>query len=679
MNTSVRWINDYLETPATAEEQADALTRAGLPLEHSEFIGAVEGGDYRQDIELTSNRGDCLCHIGLAREIAAQTGRSLKIPNPSPKATGTKVAVIKVTNQEHALCPLYTARVIRGVKVGESPAWLRDRLVARGDIPRNSIVDASNFVLFEFGQPTHVFDLATLHGSQVNIRKAHANELFLPIGENAAQIKLDQRDLVIADADRAVAIAGVKGGALTAVTSTTTDILIEAATFDAAAVRSTSRRLGIASDSSYRFERGVHPGQIEQTANRLAELILQLCGGTLLDGIVSDGAPIPPKRVVSMRCERCRKLLGIPISDEKMLDSLTRLEFVPRLKSGIIECTVPYPRLDIEREIDLIEEIARMVGTDSITIAPTVQVRVTPPQPRELARRAVNDALVGMGFIETVTHSLISEQAAQPFLAPGMSTMRVSDQRSGAEPVLRPSILPSLLQVMALNHNNGVSDVRLFETAATYAIIGGQHVERMNLALLQSATNLDEGYRSMRGTIERLVQMLLGSGAEIEVAPVDNVSWLAHGAGAVVPLKSQVLGLIGMVQPDVARHFGLNDSLIAAEIGLPAYYDHYPPVTQARSLPSFPAIERDLSIVIADALPWAEVKRAVLDLQLQHLETVQFITTFKGKQIEKAKKSLTLRARFRAADRTLRHEEVDPQMTMLMNELRSRHNADIRT
>lgn len=685
MNTSALWINDYLEPPATAQEQADLLTRAGFPLEHREQVHLPDGSvDDRQDIELTSNRGDCLCHIGLAREIAAMSGRTMKIPQPRPKAGGPKAStIITVTNREPALCPLYTARIIRGVKVGPSPPWLSTRLIARGDIPRNNIVDASNFVLFEFGQPTHVFDLAKLNGPKIIVRKAAANEPFLPIGEGAAEIKLGDRDLVIADAQRAVAIAGVKGGALTAVTNSTTDILIEAATFAPAAVRSTRARLGIASDSSYRFERGVHPGQIETAAQRLAELILQLCGGTLCEGVVADGLShegVPPRWQVAMRCERCRKLLGVSVTDQQMVEWLARLGFEPKLQDGSISCTVPYPRMDIEREIDLIEEVARMFGLDQIPVADSIQIRVAPPQPAELAKRAVNDALVGMGYVETVTHSLIGEEAAAAFLDPEsqMSPLRVADERAKAEPVLRPSILPSLLRVFALNRDNGVHDVKLFETASTFALQGQSHLEQVNLALLQPAPSPEQALRETRGAIDRLVQIVLGDAARLEVEPAQRMPWLVRSAAAVIRIDGEVLGTMGLIAPAVAAILGVNEPLFAAEIGLPRYYDRFPPPIEAHALPNFPVIDRDVSAIVDERLSWIEVKNGLASLRLHHLEAIDFVTTFRGKQIGQGRKSLTLRARFRAADRTLRHEEVDSQMQTLISALQKQFGAEIR-
>ncbi len=669
-------MNDYLDPPASAEEQAECLTRAGFPMASREDV-ALPGGakDIRQDIELTSNRGDCLSHIGLAREVATISGRRLKPPEPAVKSGRPKAAsIVSVENREKDLCPLYTAGIIRGVKVGPSPEWLQERLIARGDIPRNNIVDASNFVLFELGQPTHVFDLATLKGPKIIIRRAKPNEPFLPIGEGAAEVKLSEQDLVIADAERAVAIAGVKGGALTAVTNATRDILIEAATFAPAAVRATGRRLGISSDSQYRFERGVSPGQIDLAATRLAELILQLCGGELCEGVVSDGTPIPPQRRITMRCDRCRAITGVPISDDQMRDSLARLELAPKLERGMIHCTIPHPPLDLEPEIDLIEEVARIHGLEKIAGGETIQVRIAPPQSTELARRAVNDALVGMAYVETVTHSLVSEQSAAAFLPPGMTALRIEDVRAGAEPVLRPSILPSLLRVFAHNRDNGVDDVRLFETASTFALMNDMHLERVNLALL--APGGDESLREVRGAIDRLVRIVRGRSVAVEAEQQHVMPWFAPGA--VLRIGNDVLGLCGMLPASVTKFFGLSIPMVCAEIGLPEHYRHFPPDTNAVAPPAFPSIERDVSAILDDRTAWAHVREAVLALRLQHAEEIGFVTVFRGKQIGAGKKSLTLRIRFRAADRTLKHEEVDPQMQKVMDMLKATFRADIR-
>ncbi|MCH7799012.1 MAG: phenylalanine--tRNA ligase subunit beta [Planctomycetes bacterium] len=680
--TSVNWMNEYLDPPASAREQAELLTRAGFPLEASE---ALNGSDTRQDYEMTSNRGGCVCHIGLAREIAAISGRRLIPCEAEPSVTGGPARdAITVTNREWELCPLYTGRVIRGVTIGPSPRWLADRLRAIDQIPRNNIVDATNFVLFEMGQPTHVFDLAKLAGPRIIVRLADSGERFVPIGEGAVEVTLTGEDLVIADAERAIAIAGVKGGAATAVSESTTDLLLEAATFDPVAVRNTSRRHGIDSESSYRFERGVHPGQIEPAARRLAGLILDVAGGTLHEGVVSDGAPIPPPLTVSMRTGRCRDVLGVPIADEQMASWLAALDFAPVLDGGSIHCTVPVHRLDIEREIDLIEEVGRMMGHDTLPVTDTIEIRVVPVQPAQLARRAINDALVGFGFVETVTHGLLGTRDAEPFIPDGSEILGLAADTATAEhtqagSVLRPSVVPSLLRVLARNHDNGVRPLKLFESAATFLRTGTTHMERRQLTLVMDAPGsraADSGVRTLRGVIERLIEILMGPEALVDIVPDDGARWYAPGGAVLVSGLS--IGRVGLLAPEIARSFGLDEPVAVAELDLSDIAESYPPDTEAHGLANFPAVERDVSAIVSEQTTWATLRGVIDGLRLEHVEAVELVEIYRGKPIDSGRKSVTVRLRFRAPDRTLVHDSVDVQVEALIGALTAELGAEIR-
>ncbi|MHC4903044.1 MAG: phenylalanine--tRNA ligase subunit beta [Planctomycetota bacterium] len=677
MYTSANWMNDYLDPPADADEQADLLTRAGFPLEGRE---PLSGSDVRQDYEMTSNRGDCICHVGLAREIAAISSRTLQVPKPDLAATGQPAGLtVAVTNHEPKLCPLYTARLIRGVTVRPSPDWMADRLRAINLIPRNNIVDASNFVLFELGQPTHVFDLAKLAGPEIIIRLALGGERFLPIGEGAEEITLTTQDLVIADARVPVAIAGVKGGALSAVSETTTDILLESAAFDPVAVRNTSRRLNVESDSSYRFERGVHPGQVNAAAQRLAEIILDVAGGELAEGVVYDGAPIPQLAEVTMRPERCRALMGVPIETEQMVEWLTRLEFQPRVDEGLIRCMVPVHRLDIEREVDLIEEVGRMMGHDTLPVRDTIEIRLAGPQPAELGRRALLDALVGMGFVETVTHSLAAERTAEAFLLPGTETLRLEGEAAGpgqAESVLQPSLLPGLLRVLAHNHDIGVRHLKLFESASTFVRSGEDHQEQRMLALAVDLERFDDGLRPLRGVIERIAEQMFGPGTDVAVKPDNSARWLAPGA--VVNIGDRIFGRIGVLAPDVGCLLGLDAPVAVAELQLDPLTEDFPPETEAHALPGFPAVERDISAIVDEGVSWRQLRAAIEALDLEHLEAIEFVAAFRGKQIRAGHKSITVRLRFRSPDSTLVHESVDVQADAAMKAFESELGAEIR-
>ncbi|MCZ6834881.1 MAG: phenylalanine--tRNA ligase subunit beta [Planctomycetota bacterium] len=675
METSNLWINDYLDSPISPEEQADLLTQAGFPHEGSKSV--ENGEDVRQDFEMTSNRGDCVCHLGLAREIAALSKRRLKIPEAIPTPTGPPASEsATLINEEPDLCPLYTARVIKGIKVGPSPEWLAKRLRARGDIPRNNVVDATNFVNFEWGQPTHVFDLDLLKKNTIIIRKAKVDERFLPLGEGETEIKLTRDDLVIADAENAVALAGVKGGGLTAVTEKTSDILIEAATFNPVSVRNTSRRHNIITDSSYRFERGVHPGQVNDAADRLVCLILELAGGELCEGVISEGKPIPDRRQISMRTDRCRKIMGVPIPDDTMVDALDRLGFDPRLEGERIECTVPIHRLDVEREIDIIEEVGRVFGHDNIPMKDAIEIRVAPPQPTIEARSAVSDVLVGMGFVESVTHTLVPEKHATLFLSPGTTPLRVDDDRAKAWPILQPSVLPSLLRVRASNHANGVERLKLFQGASTFWRTQEGHHESIRLGMVLDLENEHDGLRPVRGVIERIVRLLLGPDAQVDVRPDDSVPWFTPAAE--VSAGGRVIGHMGVLPKKLVSQFELDMPLLGAELDLQEFYATYPPDKEAHRLPAFPAITRDVSAIVDESLAWNDLHRTLDVLNLDHLVAIEFVTVFRGKSIESGRKSLTFRLRFRADDRTLKHEEVDTQMDRVIETMHQTFSAEIR-
>ena len=679
MRTSVTWINDYLDRPATAEEQAELLTAAGLNFDGGD---AADNGEAWQEIETTSNRGDCLCHVGMAREVCAMSGRTLKAPAAAPRAAGGPASAhVAVTNDDHAACPRYTARVIRGVKVGPSPEWLQRRLRAIGQIPRNNLVDCTNFVLFELGQPTHVFDLDLLRGARIHVRRARAGERFLPIGEGAQEAKLPGGELVIADAERPVAIAGVKGGALTAVTERTTNILLEAATFAPAAVRAASRGLRISSDSSYRFERGVHPAEIDAAAERLAALILETAGGTLCEGAVEAGAPLPAPRRIAVRPARVRAILGTEVPLEEIVRALSTLGFEPVVRGEAVDCTVPARRMDVEREIDLIEEVCRIHGLDRIPMKESLAVRVAPVEPQVAAPRAVKGLLVGLGFVESITHTLVSERHAVPFFRAGRSALRVGDERAGGTPVLRPSVIPSLLEVRRRNADAGLAQLRLFEFASAFALRGdGPHDERALVTLVTDSPHDPDGaMRWIRGACERAVRLLAGHHAAMTVtdAAADRSPWFT--AEARLSVGGAAVGNWGLLAPTALEPFGLSGTLAAAELHLAPLYAGFPPEARAEALPAFPAIERDLSAIVAEAVTWADAEALVAGIRLPCFESLGFVGTYRGKQTGPGRKSVTMRLTFRAPDRTLKREDADGWMAALADALKSRLGAEIRS
>jgi phenylalanyl-tRNA synthetase beta chain len=748
MNISVRWLNEYL-TPGniTPEAAERVLTDVGFPIESITPVGEGENADTLLDVEVTSNRGDCLSHVGLAREIAAASGRRLKLPavramNPGPGEAGKVVSLdnrVSATGQ----CPLFTLRVIKGVKVGPSPAWLVRALESVGKRSINNVVDVTNYVAGEFGQPSHVFDLKTIAKGtpphegkpRVIVRTAAKGEKLTLLDDRV--VELGEADVVIADATRAISLAGIMGGKETEVTSATTDVLLEVATWSPLAVRTTARRLGIRTEASHRYERWVDPRSIDVPARRAAGLIAELCGGTLVDGWVTAGSEMYPTKPIMLRAARCRGVLGANVTSAEMTKVLraheveVSVEAVSGAVGGvagggsadgddvILRCVPPGWRPDLTREIDLIEEVARTHGLDRVPVKETVRVRVAAPQGRESADRAIAHTLAGLGFYEAVTFSFVSRKAAAPALEKDTRTLEVVDERRKGDPVLRPSIVPSLLACRRANQDRGVwgdggeggGGVRLFETASVFWQAGGAsgpgeqgaakldaHREAVRLAMVADAVGVPGaaspgaherrqlGVRLVKGALERVAAATGGNKARLELVPDDSAPELyERGAAGRVRLvmrdggARRDIGWAGLVSAKTQAAYDLAAPVAAAEVDLEPLEALWPPAAKVEALPSFPDIERDLSLIVDEGEAWERIERLVHAAEPALLERVEFVGVYRGPQAGAGKKSVTLRMRFRDAARTLRREEVDPQVAAIVALAKREMGAAVRT
>lgn len=674
MNTSLRWLNDYLDRPIDADEADRVLTIAGFPVEGTED----HGDDLMIDFEVTSNRGDCLSHIGLAREVAAATGRELKAPTVELPETDTPAdQLTSVENNATDLCPVYTARVIKNVKIGPSPDWLVQRLEAVGLRSINNVADITNFVLYETGQPLHAFDMAKLAEGRIVVRRAQPGEQFTAIDGTKHKLRDDM--CVIADAAQPVAVAGVMGGLDSEVTDATTDVLLESAVFAPLSVRTTSRALKLASDSSFRFERKVDPVGVERASRRAAQLIVELAGGELAKGVIRVGEDVPAPRKVSMRPARCTHLLGVELSTDRIVEQLAALELEPALAGDAIECTIPTHRHDLEREIDLIEEVARLYGYDQIDLEPTMRVVVRPPQASVTARRTLGQTLIAHGYHEAVTFNFIDEKTAAPFLPAGCDLLRTESESRKAEPFLQPSTLPALLSTRKHNQDLGNTGVRLYETAAVFWSQNGKPEERRRLGMLSDLPAKAADLHELRGTIEELAEQLVGPDA-VTFEPIRDDRF---DAGAQITLRrngdATPLGVVGKLSSKLQDQFDLQTPVGVAELELDAIIDCFPPETTVRDQPRYPGIERDLSLIVEEAVRWSQIAAAVDAANPALLEDVTFVTVYRGKQVGAGKKSVTLRLTFRDPDKTLRHDEVDPQVETVVAQLKSDLDAEIRT
>jgi phenylalanyl-tRNA synthetase beta chain len=649
MKISLNWLKDYIETGLSAEEVAETLSDLGLPYEGIEYLD----DDAVIDVEVTSNRGDCLSFIGIARELAAVTGGQLKMPDVKLDESDRDVSEFaSVEILEPDLCGRYTARIIEGVKVGPSPDWLVSRLEAVGLRSVNNVVDATNYAMMETGQPPHAFDYARIADGKIIVRKAVAGERITSIDGTKCQLNADM--LIITDPKGPVAIAGVMGGLDTEVSETTTAILLEDAYFDPVSVRTTSRKLALPSEAAFRFERTVDIEMVDWASKRTAQLITMVAGGKVAKDVV-DVYPqkLAPKQM-TLRLSRLNRLLGIDVPREEVIKILSALGLRPQRKSDSIVCVVPSWRSDVYREVDLIEEVDRIYGYNKIPTERKIKIEVIPVDARQKLVRAIGAYLNGCGFYETINVSFIDDSVAKLFTEGDVKGhLAVTDvSRKGAN-LLRQTLLGSLLGVLKTNLNVGNTPCRIFEIADTFVPRGPKGalpVEEARLALV-----CDSDLTYLRGVIEGLVKTI-DRDAQMLFTPASLV-WAQ--AGAQIIIDGRAIGVAGIISKSVKEKFDFNFSPAAAELKLESLLSLHKGSIKVRPIPRFPAIQRDLSIIVDEEIQWADIFDAVKKKASAELEDITFVGIYRGKGIPSGKKSVTLSLRFRDEEGTLTHDTVD--------------------
>ncbi len=659
MKATHQWIDSYVGSGLDATEMAQRLTLAGTEVEKSEAAGA----DTCFTLEVTSNRVDCLGVLGLARELAATLGKTVALPDAAYPVASTKasqVCSVEIEANALAACPFYTAQVIRGVKVGPSPKWLQQRLEAIGLKPINNIVDVTNFVLYETSQPLHAFDLGKLAGPRIVVRFARDKEAFSPIADRKerASIALDTQTLVIADAQRAQAVAGVMGGALSEVNPATRDILLESAYFEPMANKLTGKRLELESDSGYRFQRGVDLGGVLYASRRAAKLIVDIAGGEVLDGILQAGTCAPKSRVIELSYALVKRVLGIDVPAaqvQAMLQGLG-LKVLKATPEGM-SVEAPSFRRDLENPIDLVEEIGRLHGLDKIPAPLRMTVAIAKPTRAQKVRAEVRRALLGQGLCEALTDTFVSDKgelaACSPF---GQAHARLEARRpvNAGLPALRRNLQVSLGNALAHNQRQGNTRVRLFEIAKVFLPDGQSSGEREVIGLLAA------DFLQAKGVVQALLEAL-------RVTQPLAASPLVHGAyqpgrAAELRLGGKLLGVVGEPTAAAMKQLGADGACAMAELDFAVLVDAWVETPEFQDLPRFPGAERDLAFVLDAATTWAQVEAVARQACDSTLRDVQLFDEFRGKSIGPGKKSLAFRLCFRHDDRTLTSEEITAQM-----------------
>ncbi|MBI3652170.1 MAG: phenylalanine--tRNA ligase subunit beta [Acidobacteria bacterium] len=682
MKISYNWLGELVRLTLSPQALAEKLTMSGLAVEAVEACG----DDFVLEFDLTSNRPDALCHLGVAREVALLCNTALTPRNVALHESAEAIeAITSIEIQSPDLCPRYAARIIKGVKVGASPAWLVKRLEAIGQRSVNNIADITNYVMFEMGQPTHAFDLNLLHEQRIIVRRAYAGEKMVTLDGVERQLSPDM--CIIADADRAVAIGGVMGGEATEINDHTTDVFLESAYFNPASVRSTARALGMNSEASYRYERGADYDSQVRVADRVAGLIVELAGGTILKGALD----IYPKRLerdaVKLRESRIERLTGVRVELEKAAEILTGLEFVvaPFAERRELLAVAPSFRIDISREEDLVEEVIRHVGYDNIGTTLPDWNGEGQYLYGENRRRKVRGIFTDLGFHEAVSFSFVSGERDRMFRVDSDYTARLANPIDVNEDEMRASLLTGLLEALQRNFHQGRRDVKLFELGRVFTAESASQRpdEREMLGLVMSGNLFSEAWRGnrqidfydLKGVVEAVVGGLNISGFTIERA---RVEYLHPGQSAVLNRDGEVIARFGRLHPRIASLYKFRQNVFVGEMEFGSLLALAATQVTYKPLPRFPGVSRDISALLDAAHSWGEIEQAINELGIREIVAVTLFDLFKGKEMAAGMRSLAFRVAYRSDERTLTDEEVSQLHERVTAVLAQRFAAQLR-
>jgi len=692
MKVVYNWLKDFVDVTAAPHELASRLALSGTN------IGGVENGAHGAviDAEVSSNRPDCLGHYGIAREVSAIYKLPLKHVAPKPaEATAKASDAVKVEIQSPELCGRFTARVIRNVKIQPSPQWLKDRLEASGVASISNVVDISNYVMLELGHALHAFDYDKVRDHKIVVRKAKPGEKMRTL--DGVERQFDSNLCMISDGDgsRAVGIGGIMGGAETEISFSTKNVLIECAWFEPVAIRRATRFLKLHTEASTRFGRGADPEMAELASRRCAELILQLAGGELLAGVV-DVYPgkRTPKKIRVTRAEILR-VMGADVPDKEVESSLGALGFAPvridhnRGAEGSLlaawECTQPSWRAEVEREIDLIEEIARIYGLDKFPPRLPAARQGAARLPQYEAETRLRERLIGLGYREILTIPHVAEERDALFRPENVAPARLSNPLSEEAGVLRSTGTVSMAAALEWNLNHGQRNARLFEIGSHYRLKGSESVETRVLILGATGEarekNLyedarDFSFADLKGDLDSVGE--LASGLRWEQG---GPAWLHAAQRGRVFLRQEELGAAGQLALRVAEKFKLRQNVFLAELALDPIHKAIRMTQNARSyspLPRYPSVERDFSLLLAEGTPFADVRKTIRSVGILEIVSIEATDLFRGKNVPAGKYSLLVRVTFQSREATLTEAQISDYSGKIIAALETNLGAQLR-
>ncbi len=679
-------------------------TDAPVGMPFAEYMGL---SDTILELEITPNRPDCLSVAGMAREIAAVLGTTHTTPGGTPVETGPPAdQAVRVEIVDPDLCGRYTARVIRGVKIGPSPEWLSERVIAAGARPVNNVVDITNYVMFELGQPLHAFDLSTVGTdpdgrAHIIVRTATQGEKLTTL--DGQERTLDARMLLICDPGGPIALAGVMGGEHTEVSERTVDILLESASFDSEVTSRTSRSLGLISEASMRFERGVDPQGCVAAADRAAQLMAEICDGTVDAGIVDEYPRPATARQLDLRLSRLNNILGTSIDSGEVVRILTALGLEVSASGDRFAVSVPTSRPDLEREIDLVEEVLRIWGMDRVEATlPAGRMRVGTLTREQRWRERIAATLRAAGLNETITYAFVDPRDLERLEwpeDPGERSVELLNPMSAEQAVLRRTLAPGLIRAVSYNQRRGVDNVHLYEIGRVFVATDGSQLPKERElvsgvlagrwsepawhgapakgsgvdAVLHSA---QLNFFDSKGVIEAL---MLDLGIERwSVRPVE-LPWLQPGRSAEVLVDRQPVGWLGEVHPDVLARYEVVAPVVLFELEGARLSAAARDVRPYEDVPRYPAVELDLALVVAEEVPVERVEQVIRKAGGKMLSSARLFDVYRGAGVPQGKKSLAFALSYRAADRTLTDEEIRPQHEKVIDKVCKSVDAQLRT
>jgi len=692
MKVVYNWLKDFVDVTVPPQDLASRLALSGTN------IGGIENGPHGAVIEaeVSSNRPDCLGHLGIAREVGAIYRLPLKSVSPKPVESAGKASdAVKVEIQSPELCGRFTARVIRNVKIQPSPKWLKDRLEASGVASISNVVDVSNYVMLELGHPLHTFDYDKVRDRKIVVRRAKPAEKMKTL--DGIERQLDSNICMISDGDgsRAVGIGGIMGGAETEISFSTKNVLIECAWFEPIAIRRAARFLKLHTEASTRFGRGADPEVAELASRRAAELILQLAGGELLSGVVDiyPGKRAPKKLRVT-RAEILR-VMGADVPDKEVEASLSALGFAPvridqnRGAEGSLlaawECTQPSWRAEVEREIDLIEEIARIYGLGKFPPRLPAARQGAVRLPHYEAETRLRERLIGLGYREILTIPHVAEERDALFRPVGISPARLSNPLSEEANVLRSTGLVTMAAALEWNLNHGQRNVRLFEISSHYRLNGAEPIETRALTIGATGEAREQNlydaarefsFADLKGDLDSIGEFA-GGFAWRDGGP----EWLHAARRGSVALGKNELGAAGQLARRVAEKFKFRQDIFLAELELDPLCVAYRTAKEARRyepLPRFPAVERDFSVLLPDGTHFSDVVNAIRSLNISELSDIEAADLFRGKNVPSGKYSLLVRVTFQSREATLTDAQISDYSGKIVVVLEKQLNAQLR-